>query len=1149
MPGLLGVSIVSLPAPATVADYTQFKSDYDSIPGGFSIADTAANITPAIATLNDSHINSIAVTSGVVSVTVATFASNQTTLDKITGGFAISDTAANIVAALTSLNDSDINSISVTSGVVAVSVSSFAANQTTLDKITGGFTISDTAANLSSALPTLTDSHITSLIVSDNQPVQVDVAELSADATQIGLLTNASGGLGSLALVDTSNAISGDLDNLNGANIASITISDGGAIATNVAQLTSDAVALSKIANVGGSPFQINVTDTAAHIAAGIATLEADLANIESITATGGVVSVSIATLTADQGALDKIVGGFSISDTAANLSSALPTLTDSQITSLVVSDNQPVQVDIAELSADATQIGLLTNASGGPASLAIVDTASAISADLDNLNGADISSITVSDGGPLAANLSQLTSDATALSKIVDTGGSPFQIDITDTAANIEAGLATLQADLIHIGSITATGRAVDVDAATFAADQGALDKVAGGFDVSDSLPNLVSHMALFNADPHILELFGTSGVATISGGVPVNAPKIAISGAGTALTVAENLTLNNLALGAGATVSVATGDLLTLSGAATLAGKVIGAGGLSASGGVLTVSATPTVGSWSNANETINTTVGFNYAGNFSAGPGVTLNVAGGPLSLLGAATFAGGAVAGSRLLQLRGATTVSGAETFGGSVGLSNLGTLTESGAGAITLGDSSGAQVSLVNAASGVIDIINNNGVKLGNGAAATISNVGLIEKTGGGGLSVISPSVNGAGTIASQIGLLELAGASNLISGSLTGVGKIYFGGGGTTTLATGTTASVAGLRIADAGTTVRLQTNLTYGGAFVQAGNTSLLLSPGVTLTLTGASTLGGRISGASTLAMVGGSATINSNAVVTTSNWASSGTTLTIGGAHNYAGVFSASSETINLHSPFKLAGASTLDDVKLVGETQLRFNETATISDGLTIGGKTVVVNASAVTQSGGDVVMGDSANHANTIFNTGAATVWNITDDSSILRGNSQAAFIKNRGVLEKSGGSGVSVVAADVVNGGKGKIEALSGTLDLKGAVTGKGFDVIGTGATLQFDSSVNYFQTVQFQGSGGTLNVNDWGSFAAPISGFAAGDAINVSGDWDYVGFIQSSGVLRFSDNGAFHAVKLIGNFDAADFHSSLVAGSTHVTYG
>ena len=101
---------------------------------------------------------------------------------------------------------------------------------------------------------------------------------------------------GGFAIVDTAANISAGLNSLGDANIQSITISDNATVGASVAQLTSDATAIGKLANANATPYQLAITDTAGHVAAGLATLETDVAHIASITATGGPVSVSVAT-------------------------------------------------------------------------------------------------------------------------------------------------------------------------------------------------------------------------------------------------------------------------------------------------------------------------------------------------------------------------------------------------------------------------------------------------------------------------------------------------------------------------------------------------------------------------------------------------------------------------------------------------------------------------------------------------------------------------------------------------------------------------------------------------------------------------------------------------------------------------------------
>ena len=96
--------------------------------------------------------------------------------------------------------------------------------------------------------------------------------------------------------------------------------------------------------------------------------------NITSITASNGPVVVSASTFLADQSTLDKIVDGFVISDTAANLSANLGQLNDPNIDAITISDDGQVSASVQQLTSDATAIGILQDASASPVLLAIND-------------------------------------------------------------------------------------------------------------------------------------------------------------------------------------------------------------------------------------------------------------------------------------------------------------------------------------------------------------------------------------------------------------------------------------------------------------------------------------------------------------------------------------------------------------------------------------------------------------------------------------------------------------------------------------------------------------------------------------------------------------------------------------------------------
>jgi hypothetical protein len=145
----------------------------------------------------------------------------------------------------------------------------------------------------------------------------------------------------------------------------------------------------------------------------------------------------------------------------------------------------------------------------------------------------------------------------------------------VGDTAANVTAALATLESDVGHIASISVrSGGPVTVSATTGLADQAALDKIVGGFTISDSLPEVVANLSALDGDPNIESLDATSGSATL--GVAIAAPAFALTGSSTKLTVAKNLAYSgSLTKRAGSTVNILSGDILTLSGTTALSGQ----------------------------------------------------------------------------------------------------------------------------------------------------------------------------------------------------------------------------------------------------------------------------------------------------------------------------------------------------------------------------------------------------------------------------------------------------------------------------------------------------------------------------------------------------------------------------------------------
>ncbi len=383
------------------------------------------------------------------------------------------------------------------------------------------FTLTDTTSRGTSA----TDAN-TTVTVTKGKPVYT----VSYFLKNQGTLDKTPG----FDILDSAAPITANLDQLNAdSKINAIAISDNGNVGADIQQLTTDATAIKKLQNANLSPALLAITATAAHIQAGLSTLVKHADEIASITASNGpIAAVSAATFLADQPTLDKIVGGFAVSDIAAN-----------------------------------------------------------IVKDLDQLDDPNISTITISDNGQISASVAQLTTDATAIGDLRNANARAVQLAINDTAGAVQTGLSTLVQDTGEISSITTSYGPIVVSAATFLDDRSALDKIKGGFDVSVAATHLVKALSTLNADPGVDAVTVDIGDATLKGGV-VNAPNFSESGWGTSLTLDEDLNYaGSFSEDAGSTFVLSGGHLL-LSGTATFAGGTVDGSNILYTVGTTTVS-----------------------------------------------------------------------------------------------------------------------------------------------------------------------------------------------------------------------------------------------------------------------------------------------------------------------------------------------------------------------------------------------------------------------------------------------------------------------------------------------------------------------------------------------------------------------------
>jgi len=220
-----------------------------------------------------------------------------------------------------------------------------------------------------------------------------------------------------------------------------------------------------------------------------------------------------------------------------------------------------------------------------------------------------------------------------------------------------------------------------------------------------------------------------------------------------------------------------------------------------------------------------------------------------------------------------------------------------------------------------------------------------------------------------------------------------------------------------------------------------------------------------------------------------------------------------------------------------------------------GLTIGGTVIWTNTAMVAQSGGDVVLAG----ANAILFNALSGTFDIADDSDVGRGSSTASYIRKVGLFEKTAGAGMSVIAPGMVNGGT--ISAVSGLLDVHGALSGSGKDEIGGGATLEVDATVAAGQTFIYQPTGGELALDDLDVsgaqlFHGDVSGFGVGDTLDAGAPFGTgTTFVytensaRTAGVLALTDGSMHASIAFLGNYATTNFgHASDGRGGTAFTF-
>jgi hypothetical protein len=154
------------PVVVSVATLLADRSTLDKIVGGFVVKDMAANMRADLNQLNDPNISAITISdNGQITASVAQLTADATAIGKLENEngsrvlLLIRDTAGAVQTGLATViqDTGEIGSISITTPnyPVVVSTETFQTDQSTLDKIVGGFDVADDAAKLVAALPAL----------------------------------------------------------------------------------------------------------------------------------------------------------------------------------------------------------------------------------------------------------------------------------------------------------------------------------------------------------------------------------------------------------------------------------------------------------------------------------------------------------------------------------------------------------------------------------------------------------------------------------------------------------------------------------------------------------------------------------------------------------------------------------------------------------------------------------------------------------------------------------------------------------------------------------------------------------------------------------------------------------------------------------
>jgi YVTN family beta-propeller protein len=379
------------------------------------------------------------------------------------------------------------------------------------------------------------------------------------------------------------------------------------------------------------------------------------------------------------------------------------------------------------------------------------------------------------------------------------------------------------------------------------------------------------------------------------------------------------------------------------------------------------------------------------------------------------------------------------------------LNNNGTATWSGA-AGSLDMVNGAIIN--NSATRVWNYTNDSILAFGGGNAVAFNNAGTFEKTGGAATTTIGLNFNNTGTVLGNSGTLSFTGGGNCGSTC-----------SGMFTAGPGAAISFAGNVFGQSGP-INGAGTVNFAGATMDFGTGTETISTS-TINFTGG-TLAGAAPGI-----------LNFSSAL---NWSGGTMCSTLNGGACVAGT----NATTNANAGINFPSSS---NVALSFRT-LKNNGTTTWSG-----------NAGSFDMINGSIV------------NNPLGSVWNYTNDSTLVFGGGAAIAFNNAGTFEKTGGTATSTIGLNFNN--TGTVLGNSGTLAFTGGgncgSTCAGTFTAGTGATIGFGGGI-FAQSGPINGTG-TVNFNgatmDFGTGTETISTASINFTVGTLGG-------AAPGILNFS---------------------------------